>query len=51
MVDIQLIKKCIREIPDVIAAYLFGSSAGADQAVNDLDILVFFNEEANVGFL
>ena len=46
MPEPHLIKNCIIEIPDVVAAYLFGSSAGAEQAVNDLDILVFLNEEA-----
>lgn len=46
MPDLHLIKKCIAEIPDIVAAYLFGSAAGAEQAANDLDILVFLNEGA-----
>jgi predicted nucleotidyltransferase len=46
MPDLHLIKKCIAESPDVVAAYLFGSAAGAEQAVNDLDILVFLNQGA-----
>jgi predicted nucleotidyltransferase len=46
MLDLQLIKKCITEIPDVVAAYLFGSATGAEQAVNDLDILVFLKQGA-----
>ena len=46
MPDLHLIKKCITESPDVVAAYLFGSAASAEQAVNDLDILVFLNEGA-----
>lgn len=45
MVNLQLIKQSIKKTPDVVAAYLFGSAAGADQAVNDLDILVFLNKE------
>ena len=46
MPDLHLIKKCITESPDVVAAYLFGSVVGREQAVNDLDILVFLNEGA-----
>jgi predicted nucleotidyltransferase len=46
MPDLHLIKKCITEIPDVVAAYLFGSAASSEQAVNDLDILVFLNQGA-----
>ena len=47
MPDLHLIKKCITEIPDVVAAYLFGSAASAEQTVNDLDMLVFLNQGAN----
>ena len=47
MPDLHLIKKCITEIPDIVAAHLFGSAASAEQTVNDLDILVFLNQGAN----
>ena len=46
MPDLQLIKKCVAESRDIVAAYLFGSGAGMEQAVNDLDILVFLNQGA-----
>jgi predicted nucleotidyltransferase len=46
MPDLQSIKKCIAESRDVVAAFLFGSAAGMEQAVNDLDILVFLNQGA-----
>lgn len=46
MLDIQLIKKCVAKIPEVVAAYLFGSAAGMEQAVNDLDVLVLLSKGA-----
>jgi len=47
MTDFHLIKKCITETPDVVAAYLFGSAASTERTVNDLDILVLLNKGAN----
>ena len=47
MPDLHLIKKCITETPDVVAAYLFGSAASAERTVNDLDILVLLNKGVN----
>ncbi|MEA1945858.1 MAG: nucleotidyltransferase domain-containing protein [Thermodesulfobacteriota bacterium] len=44
MLDLHLIKMCITKTPEVVAAYLFGSAASAEQTVNDLDILVFLSE-------
>jgi predicted nucleotidyltransferase len=46
MLDFHLIKKCIVESPDIVVTYLFGSSIGSEQTVNDLDILVFLSEGA-----
>ncbi len=47
MPDLHLIKKCITETSDVVAAYLFGSAASAERTVNDLDILVLLNKGVN----
>lgn len=38
--DLAVLKQCLSENQDVLAAYLFGSAAKGEQAVNDLDILV-----------
>ena len=43
MFEISKIKNCLAENPDIIAAYLFGSAAGGERVVNDLDILVLLD--------
>ena len=38
--DIKLIRNCLNEYPEIVAAYLFGSVVNEDAVANDLDILV-----------
>lgn len=47
MFEISKIKNCLAENPNIVAAYMFGSAAGGEQVVNDLDILVLLDQKAN----
>lgn len=45
--DIAALEKIIREIPEVVAAYLFGSAAREESVVNDMDLLVLLRPHVN----
>ena len=45
--DLMALKKCLNEKPEVVAAYLFGSAAKGDSAVNDVDILVLLRPDVD----
>lgn len=47
MFELGKIKKYLNTNPAIIVAYLFGSGAGEDGVVNDLDILIIEDENAN----
>jgi predicted nucleotidyltransferase len=47
MFELVKIKKHLNTNPDIIVAYLFGSGAGGEEVVNDLDILILADEKAN----
>ena len=47
MINVTALKECLKGNPEVIAAYLFGSAARVESAVNDLDIMVLLRPSAN----
>ena len=47
MFDLNKIKRIINDQTDICAAYLFGSAATGDSAVNDLDVLILEDENAS----
>jgi predicted nucleotidyltransferase len=47
MYELNHLKRIIKVRADIRAAYLFGSAAAGDSAVNDLDLLVLEDENAN----
>ena len=47
MFEISKIKNYLEKNLDIVAAYLFGSAISGETVVNDLDILVFLDQNAN----
>lgn len=47
MFKLGKIKEYLDTKPDILAAYLFGSGAGGEEVVNDLDILILADEKAS----
>jgi predicted nucleotidyltransferase len=46
--DLPALKRCLNTKPEVIAAYLFGSAAKGESAVNDVDILVLLRPDIDM---
>jgi len=46
-IDISKLKQLVQSLPEISAAYLFGSAAENSSVVNDLDLLVLTSPEVN----
>lgn len=45
--DLEAVKRCLDEKPEVVAAYLFGSAAEGESVINDVDILVLLRQDVD----